>query len=126
MTDKNLIHSLINDSRTQWKSIINLQTQLLATQSFQFTLMATLRETMPPLHSSIIEILEEYSLKLEQTGSVSEQSLKSPRKQDSIHQIQDYIRMLVEAEKEHLQSIMETLMKRESGREPPEDGDIFQ
>lgn len=104
---------LKNDSKKQWEYIVKLQYQIVATQTFQFILMANLREFVPPLHSKIVDGLDGF---LEKT-KVKEQFDSSI--------FSEYFQLLSDAELSKLSEFHKQLYEmRES--EPPPDDDLYQ
>jgi hypothetical protein len=107
---------LKNDSKKQWNYIIKLQQQLVATQSFQYILMANLREFMPPFHSKIVDGLEEVLESIE---------AKESRKPGVSPFLSEYFQILSDAECATLSEFHKKLSQIKES-EPPPDDDLYQ
>jgi len=105
---------LKNDSKKQWDYIIKLQQQILATEVFQFTLMANLREFIPPLHSKVVEGLDEFLEKTNVSGSKLDSSVFS-----------EYFELLSDAQIAQLSEFHKNLSEFQ-GSEPPHADDLYQ
>jgi hypothetical protein len=103
---------LVKDSKKQWSTITKLNASLVATQSFQFSLMSTLSEFCPPLHKKIIDGLDVFLHELEEKGI-----------KNSV--VSEYFKLLSDATAEQ-QSVLEELMRDILSSELPLDDDMFQ